>query len=84
LRSDIDHPAPGIKHMNFQISYLLSRFENDVPIGLSFIQGDQDAGAVAPDYRNPRGFSVRLGRIVLISCRSGQSSTWLEVSSLVR
>jgi hypothetical protein len=56
LRSDIDHPAPGIKHMNFQISYLLSRFENDVPIGLSFIQGDQDAGAVAPDYRNPTRF----------------------------
>ncbi len=56
LRSDIDHPAPGIKHMNYQVSYALSRFESAVPIGNSSIAGDTDFLTGARDYRNPLRF----------------------------
>jgi hypothetical protein len=56
LRSNIDHPFRGVKHINYQISYSLSRFENDVPTGGSTISGDQDFLAAARDYRHPNQF----------------------------
>jgi hypothetical protein len=56
LRSDVDHPFRGVKHLNYQVSYAFSRFENDVPTGGSTISGDQDFLATARDYRNPTKF----------------------------
>jgi hypothetical protein len=56
LRSDLDHPAPGIEHMNYLVSYALSRFESGVPIGGSSIAGDTDFLTGARDYRNPLKF----------------------------
>jgi len=56
LRSNIDNPIRGIKHLNYQISYSLSRFDNDVPTGGSGIQGDQDFLTPARDYRSPNRF----------------------------
>jgi hypothetical protein len=56
LRSDIDHPAPGIKHLNYQLSYALSRFESAVPVGGSSIAGDTDFLTAARDFRKPLKF----------------------------
>jgi len=56
LRSDVDHPVRGIKHLDYQVSYALSRFENAVPIGGSAIAGDQDFLTGARDYRNALKF----------------------------
>jgi hypothetical protein len=56
LRSNVDHPFAGVKHLNYQISYAFSRFENDVPTGGSSISGDQDFLATARDFRNPTKF----------------------------
>ena len=56
LRSNVDNPIRGIKHLNYQISYSLSRFENDVPTGGSSISGDQDFLAAARDFRSPNHF----------------------------
>jgi len=56
LHSNVDHPFRGVKHLNYQISYSLSRFENDVPTGGSTISGDQDFLAAARDYRHPNQF----------------------------
>jgi hypothetical protein len=56
LRSNVDHPFRGVKHLNYQVSYALSRFENDVPTGGSGISGDQDFLAAARDYRSPNKF----------------------------
>jgi hypothetical protein len=56
LRSNVDRPFRGVKHLNYQISYSFSRFENDVPTGGSAISGDQDFLAGARDYRNPNKF----------------------------
>jgi hypothetical protein len=56
LKSDVDHPLPGLRHLNYQVSYALSRFESAVPIGGSTIAGDQDFLATARDYRNPLKF----------------------------
>jgi hypothetical protein len=53
LRSNIDHPAPGIKHMNVLVSYALSRFENNIPIGGDLVPGDQDFGSNAVDWDHP-------------------------------
>ncbi len=56
LRSNVDHPFPGVKHINVQVSYALSRFQNDVPVGSSTIQGDQDFLAAARDFNHPNKF----------------------------
>ena len=56
LKSDMDHPFRRLNHLSYQVSYARSRFESDVPVGGSGIQGDQDFLAVARDYRNPTGF----------------------------
>src|SRR5262249_48718464 len=45
LRSDLGNPMPGLKHLNTQISYSLSRYIAPVL--------DSNFGAAAPDFRNP-------------------------------
>jgi len=45
LRSDLGNPMPGIKHLNAQVSYALSRYTAPVL--------DSNFGAAAPDFRNP-------------------------------
>lgn len=56
LRSNVDHPFRGVRHLNYQVSYALSRFQNNVPTGGSSISGDQDFLAAARDYRSPNRF----------------------------
>ncbi len=56
LHSSVDHPFAGLKHLSYQVSYALSKFESAVPIGGSSIAGDQDFLAGARDYRNPLQF----------------------------
>lgn len=58
LRSDVNRPLPGIKSMNLQISYALSRFENNVPTAANAGQvfGDQDFLNNAVDFDNPNHF----------------------------
>ena len=48
LRQDVNHPWPGIKHLNLQVSYALSRFRS--------VAEDQDFISNAIDYRNPLHF----------------------------
>jgi len=48
LRQDVNHPLPGVKHLNLQISYALSRFRS--------VAEDQDFISNAIDYRNPLHF----------------------------
>ena len=59
LKGNLQHPFPGTYALNFQVSYALSRFEND---GGAFGSGgpaataglaDQDFGPQALDYANP-------------------------------
>lgn len=56
LRSDVQDPFHGATHMNLQISYAFSKFQNNVPTGGSTIQGDQDFLTAARDYRSPNRF----------------------------
>jgi carboxypeptidase family protein len=56
LRSDVQSPFRGATHMNLQISYAFSKFQNNVPTGGSTIQGDQDFLTAARDYRSPNRF----------------------------
>jgi len=49
LRSDLGSPLPGLKHLNAQISYALSRFITPVI--------DTNFGGAAPDFRNPGAFA---------------------------
>ena len=51
LRSQVKNPVRGIRGMNMQISYALSRFESNVPGGANL--ADQDFLPVAADFRNP-------------------------------
>ena len=52
LRTQIQNPVPGIKLVNTQISYALSRFDSNVPAGI----GDQDFLPVAASFRNPTAY----------------------------
>jgi hypothetical protein len=45
LRQDVKNPLPGIKHLNLQASYALSRFNS--------VAEDQDFITNAVDFRNP-------------------------------
>jgi carboxypeptidase family protein/TonB-dependent receptor-like protein len=49
LRSQIQNPVRGIKGLNLQVSYALSRFESNVPGGI----GDQDFLPVSANFNNP-------------------------------
>jgi hypothetical protein len=57
LTQNVDHPFRGVRALNFQVSYALSRFENSggglpaVPIN-----SDQDFGVGAIDYVQPNRF----------------------------
>jgi hypothetical protein len=56
LTGNLQHPFPGVHALNFQVSYALSRFENDggAQLGSSApaatFQADQDFGPQALDY----------------------------------
>jgi hypothetical protein len=52
LRSQVHNPAPGIRGLNLQVSYALSRFSSNVPTTGAQI-GDQDFLPVASDFNNP-------------------------------
>jgi len=57
LRQDMQHPFRGVRALNLQISYALSRFENtgsSNPIGPA--SGDQDNGLPALDNANPNRY----------------------------
>lgn len=56
LRTEIENPARGVRHLNLQVAYAWSRFEDNVPVGGSGILGDQDFLATAADFRNPNRF----------------------------
>jgi len=49
LRTQVHNPVRGIKSMNLQISYALSRFDSNVAGGI----GDQDFLPAAADFNNP-------------------------------
>jgi len=57
LTQNVDHPFRGVRALNFQVSYALSRFENS---GGGFpavpINSDQDFGVGAIDYVRPNRF----------------------------
>jgi hypothetical protein len=54
LTGNLEHPLPGVRALNFQVSYALSRFENDggaAGLGVSAATAaDQDFGPQALDY----------------------------------
>jgi hypothetical protein len=56
LTGNLQHPLPGVHSLNFQVSYALSRFENEggAPLGSSgqatAVVADQDFGPQALDY----------------------------------
>jgi len=60
LVQNVDHPLPGIRHANLQVSYTLSRFENDG--GYSATSpgapgaSDQDFVIQSMDSRNPQQY----------------------------
>jgi hypothetical protein len=53
LRTNVDHPAHGVRHMSAQVSYALSRFKSDVPMGGDLIPGDQEFASNAEDWDHP-------------------------------
>jgi hypothetical protein len=59
LRSNVNHPLPAVKRMDLQISYALSRFENNVPGTANpgqQVLGDQDFLNNAVDFDNPNHY----------------------------
>jgi hypothetical protein len=58
LTQDVKNPVRGISHMNFQVSYSLSRFVNPGGSNPSTPgNSDQDFVIQALDYRNPNRFT---------------------------
>jgi hypothetical protein len=62
LAGHLQHPFPGIHALNFQVSYALSRFDNDGgtwgPSGsaATAVLADQDFGPQALDYAKPQRY----------------------------
>jgi hypothetical protein len=62
LTGNLQHPFPGIHALNFQVSYALSRFDNDGgawgPSGSAATAAlaDQDVGPQALDYAKPQRY----------------------------
>jgi TonB dependent receptor len=53
LTGNLQHPLPGVRALNFQVSYALSRFENDggaFGAAATSVAADQDFGPPALDY----------------------------------
>jgi hypothetical protein len=70
LKSNLDHPLPGIRHMNLIASYTLSRFDSAA--------GDQDFVNNAVDFNNPLRFfgPSALDRTHLVSVGSVLDFPW--------
>jgi hypothetical protein len=70
LKSNLDHPLPGVRHMNLISSYTLSRFKSAA--------GDQDFVNNAVDFNNPLQFfgPSALDRTHLISVGSVLDFPW--------
>jgi hypothetical protein len=57
LAQNIEHPFDGVRALNFQVSYTLSRFENAGGTGsATLVAADQDAGAGALDNAQPNRY----------------------------
>jgi hypothetical protein len=60
LTHNVQHPFRGVRTLNFQVSYALSRFENDGGTGLAvpsaLINADQDGGVGALDNAHPNRY----------------------------
>jgi hypothetical protein len=62
LTGNLQHPFPGIHALNFQVSYALSRFQNDGGAGgpsgsaATAVLADQDFGTQALDYAKPNRY----------------------------
>jgi hypothetical protein len=70
LKSNLDHPLPGVRHMNLIASYTLSRFKSAA--------GDQDFVNNAVDFNNPLRFfgPSALDRTHLVSVGSVLDFPW--------
>jgi len=70
LKSNLDHPVPGIRHMHLIASYTLSRFNSAA--------GDQDFVNNAVDFNNPLRFfgPSALDRTHLVSVGSVLDFPW--------
>jgi hypothetical protein len=60
LTASMQHPLRGVRALNFQLSYALSRFENDGgtsgAVAAALADADQDAGGIALDNAKPHRF----------------------------
>src|SRR5437868_7426352 len=56
VRTQADHPARGVQHMNLAVSYTLSRYKDDVSVRGGQGPGDQDVLSRAQDYNRPARF----------------------------
>jgi hypothetical protein len=60
LTQDVQHPFRGVRELNFQASYALSRFENAGGIGFAvpsaLVNADQDSGVGALDNARPNRY----------------------------
>jgi hypothetical protein len=57
LRQDVQQPLRGVRALNLQVSYALSRFENAGGSGSAvLINSDQDVGVNALDFEKPNRF----------------------------
>ncbi len=70
LKSNLDHPLPGVRHMNLIASYSLSRFDSAA--------GDQDFVNNAVDFNNPLSFygPSALDRTHIVSVGSVLDLPW--------
>jgi len=55
LRTQVHNPAPGVRGVNLQVAYALSRFGSNVPTSGAGI-GDTDFLPVAANFNNPQGY----------------------------
>src|SRR5581483_5736805 len=54
LRQNVVHPFAGVKTLNLQLSYALSKFQDNIAGSAALnTLGDQDFGLPAVDFRNP-------------------------------
>lgn len=61
VAGNVQHPPHALGALNFQVSYALSRFENDggttgQSVTAALINADQDIGIFPPDYAKPHRF----------------------------
>jgi carboxypeptidase family protein len=56
LRTQADHPARGVRHMNLSVSYTVSRYKDDVSVRGGQGPGDQDVLSPGQDYNHPTRF----------------------------